>query len=493
MPERENVPGRVLVAVVSDTALTGPFSYSKTRSTFRTVGAQRATTRTGLGGVPFIDFQKYPACVLAFVFQQGFQRGPSRVEHGLGHFGFRQAGAGDVAHNDQPVVINQLPTELVQRILAPVGDLGVDGFDALLVAGALRGSQLLLLITVEATRLQRLALTGCGRGFQAEIHTDTTGAAPLLRLRRHDHAKVPAATGVFGETARAELVLAKPVAVPHLVVLTVKPHLPAVPAYCAGVHRHPAQRAAHTKSLAPRQFRFTELLASGGVLLRYHLERLAVQAQLFPGPFGVGVNIVGRQEYAVFPYRAAAQIVHIVPDKIHRRRLSAQSLGVLVTHADFQGFGGSGIIVCHALIFAEIQLGVNTMKSHYHCVYNLKYHLVLVTKYRRQCFTTAMLDRLEAICREQCQHWDIGLDEFGGEADHVHLLLDMHPNIQPSRFINSLKTVTSRLLRKEFGVELSRVYRKPGLWTRAYCLITAGGAPLSILSEYIQNQERPKQ
>jgi len=104
-----------------------------------------------------------------------------------------------------------------------------------------------------------------------------------------------------------------------------------------------------------------------------------------------------------------------------------------------------------------------------------------------------MLDRLEAICREQCQHWDIGLDEFGGETDHVHLLLDMHPNIQPSRFINSLKTVTSRLLRKEFGVELSRVYRKPGLWTRAYCLITAGGAPLSILSEYIQNQERPKQ
>jgi putative transposase len=144
-------------------------------------------------------------------------------------------------------------------------------------------------------------------------------------------------------------------------------------------------------------------------------------------------------------------------------------------------------------MFAQIQFGVNNMKSHHHCVYNLKYHLVLVTKYRRKCFTNAMLERLEVICREQCQHWSIALDEFGGEADHVHLLIDMHPNIMPSRFINSLKTVTSRLLRKEFSVELSRFYRKPGVWTRAYCLITAGGAPLSILSEYIQNQERPEQ
>ena len=44
--------------------------------------------------------------------------------------------------------------------------------------------------------------------------------------------------------------------------------------------------------------------------------------------------------------------------------------------------------------------------------------------------------------------------EFGGEEDHIHLLLDMHPNIMPSRFINSLKTVSSRLIRKEFSIYL---------------------------------------
>lgn len=132
------------------------------------------------------------------------------------------------------------------------------------------------------------------------------------------------------------------------------------------------------------------------------------------------------------------------------------------------------------------------MKSHHHCVYNLKYHLVLVTKYRRKCFTGEMLDRLETICREQCANWEIELVEFGGEADHVHLLLDMHPNIMPSKFVNSLKTVTSRMIRKEYADHLSRYYRKPVLWTRAYCLITAGGAPLELLQRYIEKQERPE-
>lgn len=132
------------------------------------------------------------------------------------------------------------------------------------------------------------------------------------------------------------------------------------------------------------------------------------------------------------------------------------------------------------------------MKSHYHCVYKLKYHLVLVTKYRRTCFTGDMLERLETICRDVCAMWDVGLDEFGGEADHIHLMLDMHPNIMPSKFINNLKTVTSRRIRKEFADHLAGYYSQSVLWTRAYCLITAGGAPLDILKTYIQSQERPK-
>ncbi len=103
-----------------------------------------------------------------------------------------------------------------------------------------------------------------------------------------------------------------------------------------------------------------------------------------------------------------------------------------------------------------------------------------------------MLDRLEVICRELCDKWEVGLDQFSGEADHIHLMLDMHPNIMPSKFINNLKTVTSRLIRKEFSQHLKAYYQESVLWTRAYCLITADGAPLEVLKEYIQKQEKPE-
>jgi len=132
-------------------------------------------------------------------------------------------------------------------------------------------------------------------------------------------------------------------------------------------------------------------------------------------------------------------------------------------------------------------------KSHYHCVYNLKYHLVLVTKYRKKCFTKAMLVRLEEILRTLCDKWEVELVEFGGESDHIHMMLDMHPNIMPSKLVNNLKTVSSRLMRKEFSEHLAKFYWKPVMWSRAYCLISTGGAPIEALKQYIQNQDQPKE
>ena len=133
------------------------------------------------------------------------------------------------------------------------------------------------------------------------------------------------------------------------------------------------------------------------------------------------------------------------------------------------------------------------IRSHYHCVYKIVFHLVLVTKYRRKCFTKDMLSRLEEICRELCNKWDIDLIEFGGENDHIHLLLDFHPSAQPSKFVNNLKTVSSRMIRKEFSDHLAKYYWKPVLWTRAYCLVSAGGAPLEVIKNYIENQQPPSQ
>lgn len=157
MPQREYVPGRVHVAVVSDTALTGPCSYSETRSPFRAVGAQRAATRTSLGGVPFIDFDENAACVLALIGQQRFQCEPTGVEHRLGHVCFHQTGTGDVPDNDQAVFIDQLPTEFMQRIVAPVPNLGVDRPHPGFLPSPLSDGQFPFLISIEATRFQRIA------------------------------------------------------------------------------------------------------------------------------------------------------------------------------------------------------------------------------------------------------------------------------------------------------------------------------------------------
>jgi len=128
------------------------------------------------------------------------------------------------------------------------------------------------------------------------------------------------------------------------------------------------------------------------------------------------------------------------------------------------------------------------LKTLYHCIYNLNYHLVLVTKYRRKCITRSVLQRLEAIFEDLCHKWDCELLEFNGEADHVHLLVALNPKVQPSIFVNNLKTVSSRLLRKEFSERLAKVYHQPVFWSRSYCILTCGGAPLSVINQYIEQQ-----
>ena len=128
------------------------------------------------------------------------------------------------------------------------------------------------------------------------------------------------------------------------------------------------------------------------------------------------------------------------------------------------------------------------LKAHYHCVYSLKYHLVLVTKYRKKCFTPEILDFLKEIFKKLSEKWEIELLEFNGQADHIHLLIATHPNIKMSSLINNFKTVSSRLVRKKFSKHLSQFYWKPLLWTRAYCLISTGGATTGVIEKYIQSQ-----
>lgn len=124
-----------------------------------------------------------------------------------------------------------------------------------------------------------------------------------------------------------------------------------------------------------------------------------------------------------------------------------------------------------------------------HCSYLIHFHLVIVTKYRRKCITNPMLGRLKEIFTETLEKWECELVEFNGESDHLHLLTSVNPKVQPSKLVNNLKTVSSRLIRKDFGEQLAKVYRgKPVFWSRSYCLLACGGAPLSVIKQYIEQQ-----
>lgn len=127
-----------------------------------------------------------------------------------------------------------------------------------------------------------------------------------------------------------------------------------------------------------------------------------------------------------------------------------------------------------------------------HCVYSLHYHLVLVTKYRKKCLTVPMLVEFELQAKERCEAWGGKLIEANGEADHVHLLLDLPPTAALADFVNALKTGTSRRLRTMFAEELAGVYSKPVLWSRSYCVLSCSGAPLAVIQQYIEQQDRPE-
>ena len=100
-----------------------------------------------------------------------------------------------------------------------------------------------------------------------------------------------------------------------------------------------------------------------------------------------------------------------------------------------------------------------------------------------------MLDRLQEIFANVCIKNRCHLIEFSGESDHVHLLVDFHPDNNISDFTASLKSASSRVLRKEFNRELSRVYRKHVLWTSSYYVASSGGAPIEKLKQYIKSQK----
>jgi putative transposase len=107
--------------------------------------------------------------------------------------------------------------------------------------------------------------------------------------------------------------------------------------------------------------------------------------------------------------------------------------------------------------------------------------------------TKEILKDLEIIFSRLCNNAKSALIEFNGESDHVHLLVDISPDIAPSKLVNTLKTISSRMIRKKYADYLGRFYWKPVFWTGAYFVTSSGGAPLETLKDYIKNQQEPEE
>ncbi|MBI5326990.1 MAG: IS200/IS605 family transposase [Deltaproteobacteria bacterium] len=125
-------------------------------------------------------------------------------------------------------------------------------------------------------------------------------------------------------------------------------------------------------------------------------------------------------------------------------------------------------------------------KSNNNVVYSCKYHVVWCPKYRRKVLTGEVADRLKKLIRQIAIDHQSGILELEVMPDHVHLLIEVDPQYGIHRLVKQIKGQTSRILRQEFSSIKSRL---PTLWTNSYFVSTVGGAPLSIIKQYIEDQK----
>ncbi len=124
-----------------------------------------------------------------------------------------------------------------------------------------------------------------------------------------------------------------------------------------------------------------------------------------------------------------------------------------------------------------------------HAVYKLQYHLVVVTKYRHPVIEELLKDRLIDISYDIIENrWKSEIIEINTDKDHIHILFETSPQTQLSKLINNYKTVTSRLIRKEFEEQLRPYYWKPYFWSDTYFISSVSETSEAMIKRYIQSQ-----
>ena len=123
-----------------------------------------------------------------------------------------------------------------------------------------------------------------------------------------------------------------------------------------------------------------------------------------------------------------------------------------------------------------------------HTVYDIKYHVIWVTKYRYKVLNKPIAARLRELIRQGCEGRNITIVRGSIGKDHVHMLIGCSPNIAPSKIVQYLKGRSSRLIQDEFS-ELKKKYWGQHLWARGYFCATVGSVTEETIKRYIESQE----
>ena len=127
------------------------------------------------------------------------------------------------------------------------------------------------------------------------------------------------------------------------------------------------------------------------------------------------------------------------------------------------------------------------LRNNNHSVFAIHFHLILVVKYRRKVINDEISERLKGIFRSIEGNFNIALEEWNHDVDHVHILFRSEPNSNISKFINAYKSASCRLIKKEYPSIKSRLY-KEAFWSQSFCLISTGGANIETIKKYIESQ-----
>ena len=115
-----------------------------------------------------------------------------------------------------------------------------------------------------------------------------------------------------------------------------------------------------------------------------------------------------------------------------------------------------------------------------------------MTKYRRDVFTVEMLSSTKMVIKETCEQMECELLEFGGEGDHIHLMVSVHPKVAVSNLVGKLKGKSSYMIRREYWEQVKNKLWSDHFWSPSYCVFSFGGASLDVVKKYIKNQKEPR-